>query len=269
MKYEIWIRECDHCQHRFAEIDEIENHTQRVYSDDYFSGGGAGYPDYLRESQILVRIGEQYARIMSRFTKPGRILDIGSAAGFILRGFSANGWNGKGIEPNATMSRYGREELGLDIETGTLEDFQSDVKFDLLTMIQVVPHFVDIHKALSSAVQLTRPGGYWLIETWDRNSVFSRFLGASWHEYTPPSVVHWFSKSSLRDLIAEYGYIEISSGRPHKVIGLDHAISLLKYKWQSGPRIIPFGSILKATIGSLSIPYIFDDIYWSLYKSST
>src|SRR3990172_2947633 len=105
------IRECETCGHQYAEIPDSDTHVARVYSDQYFFGGQAGYPDYLQDQDSLTRTGIWYGKLLSKYTKPGELLDVGCAAGFVLKGLVQSGWIGHGIEPNERMARYGREEL--------------------------------------------------------------------------------------------------------------------------------------------------------------
>jgi len=76
----------------------------RIYDDDYFQGGKAGYPDYLAEADLLRCHGRWYGRLLAKYMQPGRVLDIGAAAGFILQGFQDCGWKGNGVEPNQRMA---------------------------------------------------------------------------------------------------------------------------------------------------------------------
>ena len=78
-----------------------------------------------------------------------------------------------GIEPNSKMATYGRENRARH-QDNKGEDFSDSSGFDLVSMIQVIPHFVDIRKALESIAELTRSGGYWLIETWDRYGLVAK-----------------------------------------------------------------------------------------------
>ena len=72
-------------------------------------------------------------------------------------------------------------------------------------MIQVVAHFHDLQSAFSAAAEHTRPGGHWLIETWNCRSLkAARFFGSEWHEYSPPSVLQWFTPTSLERLSSNY-----------------------------------------------------------------
>ena len=264
-KYGYWICRCKTCGHRFAETLSSADHVSRVYQDDYFKGGSAGYPDYLSEAQTLVEHGRQYGALLHQFTRPGKILDVGSAAGFILQGFQETGWSGVGVEPNFAMSQYGRTQLGLQIETGCLEEFSFASKFDVICMIQVVAHFFDIRKALERAAKLTLPGGFWLIETWDRESWPARLLGKHWHEYSPPSVLHWFSPAGLASIAAQFGLVEVARGKPVKRINARHAKSLLRYKLQGSP-FAGLPDLLVLLPDDKVIRYPAFDLFWILFQ---
>ena len=225
-----WILECKICHHRYVEITPSKENLYQVYNDDYFFGGSAGYPDYLGEAQILIAHGKRYGSILSKYTSPGTLLDVGCAAGFILKGLQLSGWRGVGLEPNSSMSEYGRTHLGLQIENGCLEQFATNQRFNLVSMIQVIAHFFDLRSALQKAADVTKPDGFWLIETWNRESLVARCLGKYWHEYSPPSVLHWFSPQGLKNLVAQYGFSEVARGEPAKRLSGAHAKSLLEYK---------------------------------------
>ncbi len=187
------ILDCLVCEHRFSVVPHNPYHVETVYGDDYFTKGGAGYANYLSEEMSLRDRGRYYARKLARLTAPGRILDVGCAAGFILNGFVQEGWKGVGLEPNITIGAYGRDQLGLDIRHGTLETFKDADQFTAVSMIQVAAHFRDPVPAFVKARRLLMDGGLLLVETWDRHSIIARLLGKHWHEYSPPSVLHWFT----------------------------------------------------------------------------
>ena len=84
------------------------------YSDDYFFKGGAGYSDYTLEKDMLIKRGEYYADKISKYLVAGKVLDVGAAAGFLLKGFENKGWEGTGIEPNHSMVEYGNSVMGCE-----------------------------------------------------------------------------------------------------------------------------------------------------------
>jgi SAM-dependent methyltransferase len=258
---------CENCGHRYSTPEDRADHVTRVYGDDYFFGGGAGYADYLREADILRERGASYARLLRRHVGTGLLLDVGAAAGFVLEGFLSEGWKGRGVEPNARMCALANERLGNLVEAGTLESFDSAERFDLVSMIQVVAHFNDPRRALARAAELTRPGGVWLIETWDRTSWTARAFGRHWHEYSPPSVLHWFSHDGLRRLAESLGFVQIASGRPRRWIDLGHARSLLEYKLGGGA-LRHLLRPLRALPRSLRLPYPGADLFWAAFRDT-
>ena len=226
-KHGYWICDCQVCHHRCAEIPSTEEHVARVYDDHYFHGGGAGYSNYVQEGAMLTAHGRRYAAVLARYMTPGMVLDVGAAAGFILQGLIESGWRGEGIEPNAQMAAYARAQLQVLVHVGSFEQFQPDTTYDLVTMIQVIAHFLDPRHAFQKARALLRPGGYLLIETWNRASWTARCFGRHWHEYSPPSVLHWFTPAGLGHLAAQCAFREVARGRPQKWLDGAHAKSLL------------------------------------------
>jgi SAM-dependent methyltransferase len=257
---------CAGCGHRSADLGDPSGHVERVYADEYFAGGGAGYSDYLAEQEILRRHGRRYGRRLRRYMPVGDVLDVGAAAGFVLQGLVDAGWNGRGLEPNPRMSDHARTRLNLRVDTGSLESFQTGERFDLVTMIQVAAHFTDVRKSFQMASEITRPGGFWLIETWNRESWTARIFGRNWHEYSPPSVVHWFTPSTLRDLAAQFGFREVARGRPAKWLNGAHALSLLQYKLGGSIPGRLLSRVGKLIPRNIPIPYPGDDLFWMLFR---
>ena len=258
--------ECKKCGHRFSEIGNPDNHLEQVYSNEYFFEGKEGYPNYLEEKDMLYKFGIKYAKIIAKYSKPGKVLDVGCAAGFILKGFENAGWSCHGIEPNDTMASYGRNELNLDIVTGGLETYKTDQKFDLINLIEVIGSFYDLDKAMLNVSQLLKQGGLVLVESWDKESRIARLFGKNWHEYCPPSVTNWFSDETLNRLFNYYGFEIIAKGRPSKQIKGKHAFAILDAnspKFIFKKRILNF---LNRTVGKFTLNYPPLDLKWYIFK---
>ncbi len=267
-KHGYWIRECINCRHRFAELQPSVEHVEQIYADSYFQDGGAGYPDYLKEAQLLIAHGARYGRLLRRYMEPNTVLDIGAAAGFILKGLAETGWSGMGLEPNAAMAEYARTQLGMNVQTGALEHFEHDEQFGLVSMIQVIAHFYDLQAALNRAAKVTRPGGYWLIESWNKDSWMARAFGSNWHEYSPPSVLRWFAPRDLTHLAGSFGFKLVAQGRPAKRLNGAHVKSLLGYKLAGMPMLKLFSRTLALVPDDLPIPYPSFDLFWALYQKA-
>jgi len=261
------IFECRDCGHRMTRPKEIKSHVNKTYSDNYFFCGGAGYPNYLEEKSLLIKHGYRYGNILAKYIRSqGKVLDVGSAAGFVLRGLIDVGWEGYGVEPNETMAEHARNRLGLNVKTGTIESFQSEKKFDLVCLIQVIAHLVDPNETLQILQKILSKGGFILVETWNYRSWTAKSFGKLWHEYSPPSVLHWFCPESLNYLFSRFNFEFVARGRPSKKIIWKHAKSLILYNINKFPFISQIEKILTTIPDKFSIPYPSEDLFWSLYK---
>ena len=264
---DIWIRECLACEHRWAEIGCTAGHVERVYDDSYFCEGGAGYPDYIKAGSLLREHGRDYAHLLkARSVNVGKMLDVGAAAGFVLLGFQDEGWIGSGIEPNRRMASFASNQLGLEVHCMAFEELEATETYDLITMIQVLPHLADPLSNLRKAVALLKPGGFLLIETWNRDSRTARMLGQLWHEYSPPSVLHWFNLPDLVTILATLSCTRISTGRPRKGIGGAHIRSIIGHKLGHHRYLTFFAPALSVIPKSVVVRYRPEDLFWVLFQ---
>jgi 2-polyprenyl-3-methyl-5-hydroxy-6-metoxy-1,4-benzoquinol methylase len=266
IKNEYRILHCTDCDHLFTDLTLTSEKVEIIYSDDYFTGGGFGYDDYTVEKDMLTHRGEYYADKLKKFMVPGKVLDVGAAAGFILKGFENKGWQGTGVEPNKSMAEYGKNIMGVDIINGTIETVDLKKQFDLAIVIQVVAHLYNLKSSINNIYNNLKPGGYLLIETWNKDSLTAWLLGKNWHEFSPPSTLNYFSKKTLIKLLANHNFKVVAKGTPKKKIHSRHAKSLLKlkllemrgFKWMAGiTNLLPENKLL---------PYPSEDVFWHLFK---
>lgn len=260
------ILHCLNCDHLFTDYLPTQKEVEKIYSDDYFFKGGFGYNDYTLERDMLIKRGEYYATKMSKYMNPGKVLDIGSAAGFILKGFENENWKGTGIEPNNFMVEYGKQNLNANLLQGTIETIELNEKFDLITLIQVVAHISNIDSSIKKMAGLLNPEGQILIETWDKDSLTSRIFGKYWHEYSPPSTLNFFSKKTLALLMKQQGFSLIDQGTPKKNIHSKHAKSLISHKLAESKKLIWMAGITKLIPDNMNLPYPSEDLFWALFK---
>jgi SAM-dependent methyltransferase len=258
---------CRECDYAFVPRSESGHLTaDAVFGNDYFFGGGPGYPNYLLEADLLRAQGRRYGVLLAKFAKPGRILDVGAAAGFVLSGLVQSGWSGVGLEPNQTMTAHARESEGVDVRVGTLERAELGATFDAVSMIQVIDHVVDLGQAIEQVTRVLAPGGLLLVETWDRGSATARLFGKHWHEYSPPSVLRVFSRRALRRCLVKRGFEFIAQGRSKKYVRVGHAKALFAFKAGQSRVARSFIRLIDAIPDRLTLRYPADDLFWAIYR---
>lgn len=250
------VYQCTACGHLFLQND-TNIHTQNaLYDDRYFFGNQDGYNNYFENKDNLIEQGHWYADQLKKYGSPGFMLDVGAAAGYVLKGFTDKGWTGVGLEPNQNMVDYGINELGLNMVKGYLENYNSNNTFDLVSLIQVMHHFYDIRSAFEKIRNLTKPRGFLLIESWKKDSLVAFISRHRWHVFNPPTVRHWFTVRNLIDFAHQFGFEEVKQGRRFKKM----KGSLLKEK------VHP---IFKSLIPkNMNIIYPGDDLFWILFQKN-
>lgn len=270
------ILRCQRCSHQFYSADLSASHVQEQYGDGYFAGGGtAGYADYLSTGHLVVASAIDYARQIAPHLdhRVGTLLEIGCAAGFAMQGFAQSGWDVTGIDPNESMVAkanvhdIGRAYVGTLESASSIQDLQvPETGFDLVVLQQVVAHLNNLPNAQAELKRLVRPGGAVLVETWDSASYSARILGKRWHEYSPPSAIHYFTRASLDQFMAMINLQRVAKGRPSKRISLGHARSILQYSYDNSALMKMALALTRPLPDRMVLPYPSEDLFWHLYR---
>jgi SAM-dependent methyltransferase len=141
----------------------------------------------MSRNQALDRLR---ARVISRRPEPGRLLDVGCAAGSFLLAMGQKGWQAQGVEPAANAAAAARKK-GLDVFTGKLEEAAyPNASFDVVTLWDVLEHVADPLATLQEVARILRPGGLLVFSLPNPDSVEARLFGANWVGWERPRHLH-------------------------------------------------------------------------------
>jgi 2-polyprenyl-3-methyl-5-hydroxy-6-metoxy-1,4-benzoquinol methylase len=141
----------------------------------------------------------------------GRLLEIGCSYGYELALARDRGWEVIGTEVAADAADHARQELGLDVVTGKVDDFRSDDMFDAVVMWHVLEHVPDPLSELQRVADLIRVGGTLGIRVPNGRSLWIRFAGRDWSWVCPPTHLWYFTAESLIAVLRASGFEPISS----------------------------------------------------------
>ncbi len=180
---------------------------EEIYDESYWKSDSPkvrGYADYSAERDFYERTFRIRYRFVGNFAfPPGKVLDVGCAAGYFLSVAKEKGWECAGVEPSRPIAETARRNLpGVEIFTGLLEDapFEKE-SFDLVTLWDVVEHTPDPVSFLRAASAMVKPGGILVLETQNVDSLFARVLGRKWQHFKHAEHLFHFSPYTLRRLL--------------------------------------------------------------------
>ena len=204
------IVRCTRCGHMQLERMPTEAELAEAY-------GEAASEDYVEEEEGQRETARRVLdRIERHAPRRGALLDLGCWVGFLLSEAAERGWSVKGVEPSEWASAYARERLGLDVETTGL--FEADLpqhSFHAVFMGDVIEHLPRPLEALDRIDRLLAPGGVVAFALPDAGSRVATVLGERWWSVIPTHV-QYFTRSSMRTLLARAGYEPLYLGTQPK-----------------------------------------------------
>lgn len=228
-----------------ASIDPIPLDSATLYGEGYFRNSSTGgYLDYERDEPLHLDNARRRMEFIPRLQPgtTGTLLDIGCAVGFFLEHARRCGWSVEGVDVSAWARERARERFGFGVQP-TLEDEPAS-SFDVITAFQVLEHTPDPERVLRQVHRCLRPQGALVIETWDRSSTVARLFGRHWQQVTPPSVIHLFTRDSMRALLERCGFKLTGWHKTTKSVSLGFIGSLLAQKY---PRLLrPIAPLLQS-----------------------
>ena len=185
----------------------------------------AGYadgedPQYVSQMAARVRTFARALRHIDRL-KParGRLLDLGTAAGAFLRAARDDGWDAIGVEPNRWLARWGRDNYGVPIEVGSIDNISApEASFDVVTLWDVIEHTPDPLHVLRRARLLLKSDGVLVVNFPDIGSWIARAMGRSW-PFLSSVHLYYFTRQTMRATLQKAGFEATTRASAHPAPG--------------------------------------------------
>jgi 2-polyprenyl-3-methyl-5-hydroxy-6-metoxy-1,4-benzoquinol methylase len=206
-------------------------YNERYFWDEYLAGLEIG-----RDGRVdLERFDAHHAPMLHLFQMyrppPGRLLEVGAAAGIFLKTAQRARWDVAGVEPMAFAAAFARERLGLDVREGTLQDAAfADASFDAVAMFETIEHLMDPKSVLREIRRVLRPRGLLVLSTPNWEAVSRHALGRQWAVISPAEHLYYLSEATLTAMLRDVGFSWVHYHRdyaagPHETMHADHTNS--------------------------------------------
>ena len=124
------------------------------------------------EERVARRRASQFARILRAVRPPGRLLDVGTGIGELLKLAGETGWDAVGVDVDPAAVAHARAR-GLDARLGELTTLRlSAASFDLVTLWNALDFVPDPLELLRECCRVLAPGGRVFVRT--PNAPFQR-----------------------------------------------------------------------------------------------
>jgi SAM-dependent methyltransferase len=198
---------CGGCGFVTADVFLSRAELERIYSASYFQG--EEYRDYVAERTLIAKQFQLRLRTLLRYIPAARrkgLFEIGAAYGFFLDLARLYFDRVSGIDLSLEAAAYARAVVGVPVAAGDFLEYPMDGPVDAVCMWDTIEHVAHPALYIEKVAAYLPPGGVLAITTGDIGSPLARWRKDKWRQIHPPSHLHYFSKDTLRLLLAKYGF---------------------------------------------------------------
>lgn len=242
---------CKHCG--LVYMNPIE---QLSRTHEYYAKAKNNHAPTIRDSYL--RTADSQVRLIQKYSKGTRLLDIGCAQGFFLFSASKAGYTAKGVELSQDAAEYARKEFGLDVVTNSFEEleFPQD-HFDIVTLWQTLEHLPHPLMTLNEVYRILKPGGLVAVSTPNIEALPARVLGKRWWDVKRLHI-NQFSTTTLIDVLKNSGFRNTSAASYRGFVSMSILLTmLLKYLdvYEGSKALFNSGSPLGKIMDKMMLAY--------------
>ena len=168
------------------------------------------WSDLVAKGPPPLRDADARKRFLARFApyrKTGRLFEVGSGLGEMLKIAREVGWEAEGNELSGVAARFAAEFSGSRVHAGPIESVTlEDGVFDVIVLKNVFEHFESPARVLAKLARALRPGGALFLQTLNAQSLslyvnprgWTHFIEGHLHVPTLMSLSHYFRRAGLR-----------------------------------------------------------------------
>ncbi len=194
---------CKNCGFVFSNPYVPEEHITDFYSqleDHEYSTEAEG------RTKNFTTIFKRLNRLQKKIPHTDNtLLDIGAASGIFLNLAKQEGYEIEGIEPSEFLVNEAHERCGIQLFKGTVEEYKTNKKFPVVTLLDILEHLVEPDAFMSEVDKLIDENGLLVIVTPDIKSLAARLTGKRWWHYRIAHI-NFFNREALAYLLEKHGY---------------------------------------------------------------
>ena len=220
------MTECPNCGLIYVDMDATQENFNRYYTSP--NSNPFGYYEIYGEEHTNNYFNDILNKFEDKITNDSYILDHAGGSGDFVKFLQTNGYkNSEMLEISEKCIEIADKKGVKSVEgDGTKIITSLEKKYDLITMIHSLEHFMDIDKVIESAKNMLKDDGYLYIEVPDAEK-YSNTDSVPYTMYTFEHIYH-FTLDTMDNLGAAYGLEVVDKGQFFKAESYDVLYALYK-----------------------------------------
>lgn len=207
--FSLW--QCTDCTFIFTQdVPSAETIGPYYDSTNYISHHTEESKDLFFKAYRAVRdfmLGRK-ERLIRKYNKGNKILDIGAGQGFFLKYMQDKGYKVAGIEVSEGARNYVINTHQLDVHDmpALFDNTSITAPIDTVTMWHVLEHVHDLDGYFKRIHELLSPQGILIIAVPNSTSYDAKVFGNEWEAYDVPRHLWHFNRLSMAKLAITHGF---------------------------------------------------------------
>ncbi len=207
---EFTLVKCAECGLLYLNPQPTAEEIVRYYPAEYDSyvSPGLDQLSWLRRASIDYGLRKR-CQAVTRHKQEGRLLEVGCSSGMFLDAMRKSGsWDVYGVDISEHATKYARDQLGLNVFCGQLEEAQfPDKFFDVVVLWDVLEHLPNPRAALVEIRRVLADDGWLIFRVPNLDSLDARLFGPYWAGLDAPRHFFVFSPATLKQMLESAGFI--------------------------------------------------------------
>ncbi|EKD62937.1 MAG: methyltransferase type 12 [uncultured bacterium] len=208
---------------------------------------------YLFAEKGRLNTFERAIKLIQKYKKHGRLLDVGAAGGLFLKVAKDHGYNVLGVEPNVNLAKVASGTYGVKVVASAFESTQFRQKFDIITFWDTLEHINNPKSTLIKACQLLTKGGIVVINYPDIKSLWAKFFGRNWW-FVVSGHLYYFSMATLNNYLESTGFKAIENKKHWQTLDFAYLVYQLK-RYNQPAAEFGYRWAKRLKLDRLSMPY--------------
>jgi len=222
IKFNRAFLECTECGFMKMHPVPTREEINRLYNRSYYQRWGMEEGESEPIRRMKAQTAELLLKRVERFIRPGKLLDVGCAAGHFMEAAANRGWDVWGVEISEYSAALAKSKFGERIINGSFLDANlRENFFDCLLMSDVLEHLSDPHPALEKTCRLLRPGGLLVVVTPDTSALISKIFGQYWITFQEEHLIY-FNRHNIKIFLKRYAFEILCLAIAVKVFNLNY-----------------------------------------------
>ncbi len=166
---------------------------------------------YIRERSALQDIFSYLLTPVPKIYQYGKFLDVGCNTGNFLEKLPDR-WGKYGLEINKDAYSIAKSKKNISVYNGTLENFETEEKFDFIRVSHTIEHTKNRHLFLDKLYNLLAKNGYLLVYTPNTQSLSYLLFGKNWEPLYETTHFTLFNLKNLTDVCNKKDFKIVEKG---------------------------------------------------------